>query len=77
MPTLRFDINCGEKTCASKPGEFCRFALAQRFGTEVVCQIFSEPDGRGLLTPLGNSRDDGLGWTLRHPECIKNSEKNA
>ena len=30
--TLELKINCGEKTCASKPGEFCRFFL-HRFGT--------------------------------------------
>ena len=73
MAILSLEIKCGGKTCASEPGKFCRFLLTQRFGSEVVCQIFSEPQGNGLLTPLENSKEDGLGWTLRHPDCIKNS----
>lgn len=36
--TLELKINCGEKTCASKPGEFCRFFL-HSFGTP-SCFLF-------------------------------------
>lgn len=43
MPNLIIPIECGETTCASEPGKFCRFLWIQKFGTEFVCGIFSEP----------------------------------
>ena len=73
MPKLTLDINCGDTTCASSPGKFCRFLLTQKFGQVPVCQFFSRDIGRGKLEPLPNSREDGLGWTLRHPDCLSAS----
>lgn len=54
--TLELKINCGEKTCASKPGEFCRFFL-HSFGTP-SCFLF------------GTLWDDEDGWVRRHEDCL-------
>lgn len=60
---LALAIECGETTCATEPGKFCRFFGAIRFGQEPVCMLF--PSDEGAYTPL----DDSTGWSLRCKAC--------
>ena len=48
---------CGENTCASEPGKFCRFFATKSFGTTMWCSWFNVR----LL--------DKDGWVQRAPEC--------
>lgn len=72
MRALKVPIECGEETCASKPGKFCSWLRTQRFGSEAICQIFSEW-GYKRRIPL----DFENGWTMRHPECLKMETKEV
>lgn len=54
---LAFEINCGEKTCASEPGRFCEFFCDNCFGRP-SCFFF------------GKLRDDEDGWVRRHERCL-------
>lgn len=56
---LKFDIECGEKTCASEPGKFCLYCTIGAFGG-ATCFFYGK---------LGESD----GWVSRHPECLKNA----
>ena len=57
---LCFEIECGEKTCASKPGKFCRFFRSSLNGND-KCYLF----GRVYPYP------DEYGWIQRHEGCIR------
>jgi|WetSurMetagenome_2_1015567.scaffolds.fasta_scaffold01544_18 hypothetical protein len=59
--SITFDIECGETTCASKPGEFCRF-FANDLRGGGRCYLFG-----GLF--------DEDGWIQRHPDCLEMAEK--
>lgn len=63
--TIINEIDAGEKTCASAPGVFCKFAGSRRFGTEAVCLLFTVP-GTGSPRTLNTT----TGWMLRLPECL-------
>lgn len=67
---VQTEINCGENTCASESGDFCKFLGSNRFGTVFVCMLFPNPKpGRkdsGSETPL---KDLG-GWIQRCPACL-------
>jgi hypothetical protein len=69
---LRLPLNCGDKTCASEPGKFCKFMLTRHFGQDFYCQIFGPVDMRGRPESLPQSGP--YGWTLRWPECIAAEE---
>ena len=57
MKKLTFDIECGEKTCASEPGKFCKF-LRLGFGQrKQSCVLFGRVD-------------DKDGWIQRHKDCL-------
>jgi len=71
--TIKFEIECGEKTCASEPGKFCRFFQVSRFGTIPSCKLFSEQGARGNWEPL----EEKDGWLQRHPECIRRSKEDG
>lgn len=59
---LTFQIECGKTTCASSPGNFCRFLLLG-LGGSGRCHFF------------GNVYEDKPGGSLqRHPDCIKHSD---
>ncbi len=62
---LILNIVCGETTCASEPGKFCKFVRTQRFGTENVCHIFSEAK---------STLEEKDGWIQRHKECLKTAK---
>lgn len=66
MTKLVLNITCGEKTCASEPGKFCEYVRSKKFGTRWDCYLFGE---------LGNSKDDGTGWLLRHEDCLAAEDK--
>lgn len=56
-------IEHGEKTCASEPGKFCRFAGSKSFGTDPWCTLF-------------NTRlRDKDGWLQRAPECLETAKE--
>jgi hypothetical protein len=38
---LTLEIECGEFTCASEPGKFCRFVVHKNFGCHEVCLLFN------------------------------------
>lgn len=62
MPT--FDVPhrvvCGETTCATSPGNFCRYLGVRNFGTVPVCTLF------GGISLFEN--EDG--WVARCRECL-------
>lgn len=62
---VQIEINCGEKTCASQPGEFCKYLGTTRFGTIYVCILF--PSEAGAYTVL----EDADGWLQRCPACLE------
>lgn len=63
---IKLEIECGETTCASEPGKFCRFVGAMRFGTIPICLLF--PDRESPHTRL----EDKDGWLQRCPQCMEN-----
>jgi len=58
-------FTCGEKTCAIKPGEFCRFLRTRRFGQHFFCNLFE----KSLV-----ENDD---WLQRLPECLELSRSTG
>lgn len=70
--TLEVPISCGSRTCASRPGKFCRWIATQNFGSVYYCRLFS-----GASTNFGSTslRFDSLkekdGWIQRHPKCLQ------
>jgi hypothetical protein len=60
--TLHLEVLCGEKTCASEPGHFCRFLMTTHFGTRWSCHLFEKPV---VAEP------DETGWLMRLPECLR------
>ena len=65
MRALHLPIAAGDHSCASAPGEFCRFLVTTNFGTRWRCKVFDPPDAR---EPTGLKEVDG--WIQRHPECL-------
>jgi hypothetical protein len=56
---LEIEVECGETTCASEPGKFCRYARWKLDGSNPNCAMF----GRNLYV----GRD---GWVQRCDECL-------
>jgi hypothetical protein len=67
---LVIGIECGEKTCASKVGEFCKFLCTTRMGTIHYCGIWFDQDRKGMPLPL-EAKD---GWLQRRDECLAAEE---
>ena len=55
--TITFE--CGETTCASEPGKFCRFLRLARIGTLPMCNLYE----------VELAEDDGY-WLQRCPQCL-------
>lgn len=53
------EVECGETTCASEPGKFCRFVGSKHFGTQPICMLYNEP-----------INDDLAGWLGRGEKCM-------
>lgn len=64
---VSIELECGERTCASKPGEFCRFLVAKADGSWPRCVLFGQYvfDGDGSIQ----------GWLLRCSECLAAERK--
>jgi len=60
---LHLPITCGERTCASEPGKFCRYLTNTSFGSCFHCQLFSLANGLEQLK-------EKQGWLQRHPLCL-------
>jgi hypothetical protein len=63
--TLKIDIECGEKTCASEPGKFCEFFGSMKFGQVPVCRLFPSIDDNPYTI-----LEDKDGWTQRCTRCL-------
>ena len=61
---IKFDIECGETTCASEPGKFCRFCKWKLNG-DGTCYFF------------GKLFEDENGCLARHKDCIAMAEEVA
>jgi hypothetical protein len=73
---INFVIDCGEKTCATEPGKFCKFFGTKKFGIIPVCVLFPSDIGAFTVLREGNGLSIGSGfWTLRCNECLKHGEK--
>jgi len=68
--TLRLYIVCGEKTCASEPGKFCRFVGVKNFGTVYVCLLFPELEAPGDTSSTYLKENDE-GWLARCTQCLE------
>jgi hypothetical protein len=60
---LIFDIECGEKTCASEPGKFCQFLILGMGQRKEACVLFGPVDEKD-------------GWIQRHKDCLLNERNN-
>lgn len=63
--TLIEEIDCGEFTCASEPGKFCKFLGSSNFGTQSRCMYFRDKDWTNL-----HLDDTGDGWVQRAGVCL-------
>ena len=68
MKIIKLELNCGEKTCASSPGNFCRFARSSVDGFLPRCTLF----GERLFDETGTSV---MGWLQRLPKCLQAEEE--
>ena len=59
---ITITTECGEKTCAAKPGKFCRFVRTNYFGTKPICNLY------------GVYLWDEDGWLIRCEECLKENK---
>ena len=70
MKSILFDINCGEKTCASEPGKFCKWVRTRKFGAIYFCHLWHAEDIHGKQQSL----EEKDGWLMRRPECLNAEE---
>ncbi len=71
--TVKLEIECGETTCASEPGMFCKYVGAVKFGTVPVCMLFPFDRG-GHYTFLREVTDEPRkGWLKRCTACMEAS----
>jgi hypothetical protein len=66
---IRLEIECGETTCASRPGEFCEWFGTRKLGQIPICTLFPTPGSS--KHPLTRDLEEKDGWTQRCPECLK------
>lgn len=59
-------IECGEKTCASKSGNFCKYFRRKNYGQEFICSRFEDKEKREIRL------FDENGWVMRCIECLEN-----
>lgn len=61
MKTITIKIDCGETTCASEPGVFCKQLGSRSFGQRPWCMLFDKE--------LFEDKPDG--WLQRCNECLE------
>ena len=76
---LRFSIECGELTCASRPGNFCKYLGSKNFGARLVCSLFPE-EWRGSLDSSHTTLNElpsgpRKGWIGRCKACLEQDKK--
>lgn len=64
---LTIEIECGETTCAKKPGEFCSYMGTGGFGTRWYCTYPWIP---GSSEPIRLHEDEKGGWIQRCSACL-------
>lgn len=62
-------IDCGETTCASAPGAFCKYVGTKSFGTKFVCMFFRQKNGDETRL------HDKDGWLQRDVVCMKHFKR--
>ncbi len=70
-------IECGEFTCASEPGRFCRFVRVSHFGKVYQCAAFADKNGDMIRLKEGDGVSvlkGGVGWLMRCQECIEEAK---
>ena len=63
---LNIEIDCGDKTCASKVGKFCKFVGHKKFGQISLCILFPDSKTDEIYTIL----EDEDGWIQRCQACL-------
>lgn len=66
--TLKIDIECGEKTCASAPLKLCEFFGSMEFGQVPVCLLFLSGEDNKFSSHTVLEEKDG--WTQRCSRCL-------
>ena len=66
---LMLEIDCGDRTCSSEPGKFCRHVLTKRFGTVWVCGLFRTEEGSEILLKDENGGEEGS--LMRCGPCLE------
>jgi len=70
--STKITIECGETTCASEPGKFCKFLGTKSYGTKSVCMFFRDEGDDEII--LYDSPD---GWVRRCPQCLETFKKEG
>ena len=60
--TFTHTIECGENTCATDPGKFCKYMHLLLTGDKARCLLFGDL--------LETSEPGGRGWMLRCNQCM-------
>lgn len=66
MIELKVTLECGEKTCASRPYRFCQYLRTSHFGTRFWCHLW----------PDRELEENDRGWLQRMPECLAATQKS-
>lgn len=69
MQTLSIQIDCGETTCASEPGKFCKFLGSIKLGQVPVCLLF--PSSSDSYTVLEDNGFVQRCQTCLSAQCIR------
>jgi hypothetical protein len=75
MPKLILNIECGEKTCAKRPGEFCKYLGTRKFGSISVCMLFPTKFPQRKQNAATTELESENGWTMRCQECLDAEKK--
>jgi len=73
---LKVEIDSGDTTCASAPGDFCPWFATMKFGQLPCCALFAGVkqstlrDKYLLEVGAGKNGAPGEGWTLRCNDCL-------
>ena len=70
---IAIKITSGDKTCANKPGDFCKYLGSIKFGSISVCMLF--PNNNNNNTLKGDTSytilEEKDGWVQRCEDCLK------
>jgi len=64
---IKIEIECGEHTCASEFGKFCRYLGSTNHGSTPLCfLLYDKTHKRGQTYTVLTEIE---GWTQRCPQC--------